>query len=78
VFREESALARETTKADDEANRTRALYTLAMVNAAIWALAMVALVFVIQRAPSAKGLYVILAGGTAVSIALLSAIRKPR
>jgi len=54
----------------------RGLFTLAMVNSGIWALAMIALVFVIQRAPSAKGLYVILAGGIAVSVALITAIRK--
>jgi len=55
---------------------TRGLYTLAMVNSGIWALAIVALVFVMRRAPSAKGLYVILAGGTAVSVALICGLRR--
>lgn len=71
-------MADETKMAGQEVKRNRKLYTLAMVNSGIWALAMIALVFVIQRAPSAKGLYVILAGGTAVSVALVTAIRKAR
>jgi hypothetical protein len=69
-------LAEETKRLDQEAKRSRRLYRLALVNSGIWALAIIALVFVIQSAPSAKGLYVILAGGTAISIALVSAIRK--
>ncbi len=60
------------------ADRIRGLYTLAMVNTGIWAISIIALVFVIQRAPSAKGLFVILAGGVAVSVALLSALGKAR
>ena len=76
--REEPELAAETAKEDQAAKRTRALYTLAMVNTGIWALAMIGLVFVIQRSPGARGLYVILAGGTAVSIALLSVTGKAR
>ena len=60
------------------ANRIRGLYTLAMVNAGIWAISIIALVFVIQRAPSAKGLFVILAGGIAVSVSLLAALGKAR
>ena len=58
--------------------RGRGVYALALVNSAIWALAMIVLVFVIQRAPSARGLYVVLAGGTSVSVALVVAIRKSR
>jgi len=58
--------------------RMRGLYVLAFVNSAIWAVAIVALVFVIQSAPSARGLFVILAGGTAVSVSLLSAIGRSR
>ena len=59
-------------------DRSRSLHTLAMVNTAIWAISIIALVFVIQRAPSAKGLFVILAGGTGVSISLLSVLGKAR
>lgn len=54
----------------------RGLYTLAMVNAGIWAVSMIALVFLMQHAPSAKRLFPILGGGTAVAIALISSVRK--
>jgi len=64
------------SEAHESGKRMRGIYTLAMVNAGIWALAMIGLVFVIQRAPSARGLYVILAGGSGVAIALVSAIGK--
>jgi hypothetical protein len=56
--------------------RSRSLYILAIVNTAVWAISIIALAFVIQRAPSARGLFVILAGGTGVSISLVSALRK--
>jgi hypothetical protein len=61
---------------DAQRKRQRTLYTLAMVNAAIWALAMIALAFVVQGAPSARGLYVIMAAGTSVSVVLISTIRR--
>ena len=75
LLREECGLAE---GADKVKERIRGLYTLGMVNAGIWAIAIIALVFVIQRAPSAKGLFVIMAGGVAVSVALLTAIGKAR
>ena len=68
-------MAGDTGKVGD---RIRGLYTLGMVNVGIWAIAIIALVFVIQRAPSAKGLFVILAGGVAVSVSLLAALGKAR
>ena len=68
-------MAEDTDKAGD---RIRGLYTLGMVNVGMWAIAIIALVFVIQRAPIAKGLFVILAGGVAVSVALLTALGKAR
>ena len=71
-------MAEETGKTGKVADRIRGLYTLAMVNAGIWAISIIALVFVIQRAPSAKGLFVILAGGVAVSVSLLAALGKAR
>ena len=71
----EYRLAEETPKSGES---TRGLYTLAMVNAGVWAVAMIALVFVIQRAPSAKGLFVILAAGVGVSVSLVSAIGRSR
>jgi hypothetical protein len=54
------------------------MYTLAMVNVGIWAIAIVAMVFLMQDAPGAKKLFPILAGGTAVGVALISAISKAR
>ena len=54
----------------------RIMYTLAMVNVGIWAISMIAMVFLIQHSPSAKSLFPILGGGTAVGIALISAISK--
>ena len=56
----------------------RGLYVLGFVNVAIWAVAMIALVFVIQRAPSARGLFVIMVSGMGASSALLSALGKAR
>jgi len=58
--------------------RTRGLWVLAMVNVGIWAVAMIALVFVMQRSPAVKGLFPILASGSAVGIALISAAAKLR
>lgn len=75
TWRREDRLTEDGGKVTD---RSRSLYTLAMVNTAIWAISIVALVFVIQHAPSAKGLFVILAGGTGVSVSLLSMLRKAR
>ena len=71
----EFSLAEDKGKVGD---RSRRLYTLAVVNTAMWALSVIALVFVVQRAPSARGLFVILGGGTTVPISLLSALGKVR
>ena len=54
----------------------RTLRMAALANAVLWALSIVALIFVVQRAPSAKGLFVILAGGTAVGSAIIALARK--
>ena len=54
------------------------MYTLAMVNVSIWAIAIVGMVFLMQDAPHAKGLFPILAGGTAVGVALISVISKAK
>lgn len=54
----------------------RSLFMLAMVNAGVWAISMVALVFVMQHSPSAKGMFPILGGGIAVAVALLSLISR--
>ena len=62
----------------DRNKSIRGLWILAMVNSGIWAISIIALVFVMQHSPSAKGLFPILAGGSAVAIALVSALRKFR
>ena len=56
--------------------KKKSLYTLAMVNAGIWAIAMIALVFLLQGSGNLKGMYVILAAGTAVAIQLIALIAK--
>jgi uncharacterized membrane protein YpjA len=52
------------------------LYTLAIVNSGIWAIAMVALVILLEGHGNLKGMFVILAGGTAVAIQLIAAISR--
>ncbi len=56
----------------------RSMYILAMVNVAIWALSLIALVFVVDDYPGTKGMYPILAGGTAVGILLIATIGRSR
>jgi hypothetical protein len=58
--------------------RIRTQYTLGLVNVAMWLVALIALVFVIQRAPSARGLFVIIVSGMGASITLLSVLGKAR
>ena len=62
----------------DRQKLARSMSVLAMVNAGIWAISIVALVFVIQRCPSAKGLFPILAGGSAVATLLISTLWRNR
>jgi uncharacterized membrane protein YpjA len=54
----------------------RALYTIAMVNVGIWAIGLIALVFILQKGVSVKGMYVILAGGIVVGIQIIALISK--
>jgi hypothetical protein len=54
----------------------KGLYTLAMVNASIWAISLIALVVLLQKSGNLKGMFVILAGGTAVAIQLIAMISK--
>lgn len=65
-----------TEETREHNKRARGLWTLAMVNVAIWAIAMIAMVFLIQKSPAAKGLYPILASGTGVGIAMISVLAK--
>jgi len=52
------------------------LSALALANAVIWVLSVVALILVISDNPGAKGLFPILGGGLAVAIALLSVVNR--
>jgi len=61
---------------NDLSKQRKGLYTLAMVNAGIWAISLIALVVLLQGSGNIKGMYVILAGGTVVSIQLISSISK--
>ena len=54
----------------------RALHTLPMINTGIWAIAMVALIFLLEGNGNTRGLYPILAGGMAVGISLIASVAK--
>jgi hypothetical protein len=47
-----------------------------MANGAIWAIALIALIVLLQGSGNPKGMVVILAGGTAVSVQLIASISK--
>ena len=49
---------------------------LTITNAVIWLLALITLLLVVQRAPAARGLFPILAGGLAVAIQLYALQRQ--
>ena len=54
----------------------RVIHKLAMINVGIWAIAIIAMIFLMRQFPGAKSLFPILGGGTAVGIALISSIAK--
>ena len=54
----------------------KTLHTLAMVNTCIWAIALVALVILLEGHGNLRGMYIILAAGVAVAIQLIAAIAK--
>ena len=54
----------------------RSMYMLAMVNVGIWAISIIAMVFLMQHSPNVKMLFPILGGGVAVGVALISTISK--
>jgi hypothetical protein len=56
----------------------RSARILAMINVVIWGLAIVAMVVVMERGSSARGLFPILAGGVAVGISLISTVARLR
>ena len=65
-------------KNENNNKRMRSMWILALVNSGIWAISIIALVFVIQHSPGAKGLFPILVGGIAVSTTLLTMLPKYR
>jgi hypothetical protein len=67
------------TDTDDQRNdRARSAVVLSYVSVGIWAVSLVAMVFLMQHCPSAKRFYPILAGGSAVGIVLIATIAKSR
>ena len=54
----------------------KVLYTAAMVNVIIWAIALIALVILLQKGGNLKGMYVILTGGIAVGIQIIALASK--
>jgi len=54
----------------------KALYTIALVNVGIWALGLIALVFILQNGGNVKGMYVILASGTVIGVQIIALISK--
>lgn len=56
----------------------RTLFIAVLTNAVLWMLSVIALIFVLQRCPSAKGLFVIQAAGLASASAIIVVARKQR
>ena len=54
----------------------KTLYTAAMVNLGIWAIALIALTILLQKGGNMKGMFVILAGGAGVGIQIVASISK--
>ena len=57
---------------------SRTLPTAALANAILWMLSIIALIVVMQRSSSPKGLFIILAGGLAVALTIMSAVQRQR
>ena len=54
----------------------RSLYTLAFVNAILWILSMIALIVIMQKSSSPKGIFVILAVGLAVGVTIVYSLKR--
>lgn len=54
----------------------RTLSIVVFTNTILWVLSVIALIFIIQSSPSAKGLFVILAAGLGNALSIISIIRK--
>ena len=57
---------------------TNRMLLLARVNVVIWAISIIALIFVISNTSVAKGMFPILAGGIAVGVQLISMTERNR
>ncbi|MDH5397613.1 MAG: hypothetical protein OEX02_05675 [Cyclobacteriaceae bacterium] len=57
-------------------NELKSLYFVALVNVGIWAIGLIALVFILQKGGSPKGMFVILASGVAVGTQIIALITK--
>jgi uncharacterized membrane protein YpjA len=54
--------------------QNKGLYTLAMANLGIWAIAMIALIILLEKGGNLKGMFVIFISGTGIGIQILSRI----
>ena len=63
---------------ENHKNNIHSLRILTKVNVLIWVIANVALIFLMQNAPAAKGMFPILAGGSAVGISMIATMSKLR
>ena len=61
---------------NERRKQKKSLYTLAMVNSGIWAIALVALVILLEGHGNLRGMFVILAAGVAVAIQLIAVISR--
>jgi hypothetical protein len=52
------------------------LRAAALANAVLWVLSIIALIVVMQRSSSPKGIFVILAGGLATALMIMLAVQK--
>lgn len=65
-------------KIEGRKDLARSISILAIANAGIWAISIIALVFVINHCPGAKGMFPILAGGSAVGVLLVSVVWRKK
>ena len=54
----------------------KGLYTVAMANVGIWAIAMIALAMLLQTGGNLKGMFVILVSGAGAGIQIISRLSK--
>ena len=62
--------------AEEQSKHAKSLRLMTLLNMGVWAISLIALIFVMQHSPAASGMFPILAGGAAVGIATISAASK--